>query len=145
MARILLALAAGLVFGLGLAVSQMINPAKVLGFLDLLGDWDPSLAFVMAGAIPVAALGYRLARGRAAPLCAPGYATPSQSAIDVRLVAGAVLFGIGWGLVGYCPGPALASLGLGNSATALFVVAMLLGMAIFAGLEALIARPPRQA
>jgi len=136
-ARILVALAAGLVFGLGLAVSQMINPAKVLGFLDLFGDWDPSLAFVMAGAIPLAAAGYRLARRSRTPLFADAYAAPAQSAIDRRLVGGAILFGIGWGLVGYCPGPALASLAIGPWQTALFVAAMLLGMAGFAAVQSI--------
>ncbi|MBI1775876.1 MAG: YeeE/YedE family protein [Proteobacteria bacterium] len=140
MARILVALVAGLLFGLGLVVSQMVNPGKVLGFLDLLGDWDPSLAFVMAGAIPVAAIGYRLARASAAPFCAPAYAAPTQGRIDGSLVGGAILFGIGWGLVGYCPGPALAGLGLGNSGTHLFLAAMLAGMAGFSALQALAAR-----
>jgi len=131
MPQLLLALAAGLVFGLGLALSQMIDPAKVLGFLDLFGDWDPSLALVMAGAIPIAALGYRLAQRRAAPLYAPAFNPPAPSRIDTRLAGGAILFGIGWGLVGYCPGPALAAIGLGNWRTWLFVAAMLLGMAAF--------------
>jgi uncharacterized membrane protein YedE/YeeE len=135
MSRILIALVAGLLFGLGLTVSQMISPAKVLGFLDLFGDWDPSLAFVMLGAIPVAAIGYRLARLSSAPLCAAAFAVPTQSKIDGRLVGGAILFGIGWGLVGYCPGPALASVGLGNSATLLFVAAMLVGMAGFTAVQ----------
>ncbi len=145
MARILVALVAGLLFGLGLTVSQMINPAKVLGFLDLLGDWDPSLAFVMAGAIPVAAIGYRLARVAAAPFCASVYAAPSQSKIDSRLIVGAILFGIGWGLVGYCPGPVLASVALGNTATLLFLAAMLIGMAAFTVFQSLAARRPQQA
>ena len=145
MARILVALAAGLIFGLGLTVSQMINPAKVLGFLDLFGDWDPSLALVMAGAIPVAALGYRLARGSRAPLFADAYAAPTQSAIDRRLVAGAILFGVGWGLVGYCPGPALASLAVGPWQTALFVAAMLLGMAGFRTVQSVGTRRLKQA
>ena len=145
MARILVALVAGLLFGLGLTVSQMINPAKVLGFLDLFGDWDPSLAFVMAGAIPVAAIGYRLAGLSAGPFCASAYAAPSQSKLDAGLVSGAVLFGIGWGLVGYCPGPALASVALGNSATLLFVAAMLIGMTGFTLFQFLTARQQRQA
>ena len=140
MPRILLALAAGLVFGLGLTVSQMINPAKVLGFLDLFGDWDPSLGFVMIGAIPVAALGYRLARRSNAPRFAAAYAHPASSQIDARLICGAVLFGVGWGLVGYCPGPALASLGIGSRPTALFVGAMLLGMAGYGAMQSLAAR-----
>jgi uncharacterized membrane protein YedE/YeeE len=140
MSRILIALVAGLLFGLGLTVSQMISPAKVFGFLDLFGDWDPSLAFVMLGAIPVAAIGYRLAHLSSAPLCAAAFAVPTQSKIDGRLVGGAILFGIGWGLVGYCPGPALASVGLGNSATLLFVAAMLVGIAGFTAVQFLPAR-----
>jgi hypothetical protein len=145
MARILTALIAGLVFGLGLAVSQMINPVKVLAFLDLFGDWDPSLAFVMLGAIPVAAIGYSASRRLAKPLCMLAYALPAQGKVDMRLAAGAVLFGVGWGLVGYCPGPALASLGLGNASTILFVVAMLAGMGAFGVVQSLEARRLRQA
>ncbi len=109
----------GLLFGLGLTVSQMIDPNKVLGFLDIAGDWDPSLILVMAGAIPLAAVGY----------WAGGRVAPARSAIDKRLVIGAGLFGIGWGLVGFCPGPALAALSFGDPKTLLFVAAMLAGMA----------------
>ena len=129
MPSIIAALISGLLFGIGLTVSQMINPGKVIAFLDLFGAWDPSLAFVMGGAIPVAALGYRIARRRATPLCAPAFAPPASAGIDQRLIIGAVVFGIGWGLVGYCPGPALASLGFGKSSSFLFVAAMLIGMA----------------
>jgi uncharacterized membrane protein YedE/YeeE len=132
---ILAAFASGLLFGFGLLVSQMVNPAKVVGFLDVFGDWDPSLAFVMATAIPVTALGYAFARRRRAPLCAPHCLSPTQTQIDRPLVIGAVLFGIGWGLVGYCPGPALVALTIGGRATFLFVVAMLTGMAAFRGLS----------
>jgi uncharacterized membrane protein YedE/YeeE len=131
MPLILVALVAGLFFGLGLTVSAMINPAKVLGFLDFTGNWDPSLAFVMAGAIPVAAIGFILARRRPVPLCAPAFSGPAKTRVEAALVSGAVLFGIGWGLVGYCPGPALASLGFGNWRTLLFVAAMLAGMGAF--------------
>ena len=145
MARTLVALVAGLVFGLGLAVSQMINPAKVLGFLDLFGDWDPSLAFVMLGAIPVAAIGYRVAQWLDKPFFSPAFAVPAKSEVDVRIAAGATDFGIGWGLVGYCPGPALASLGLGNPSTMLFVAAMFAGMGAFSVVQSLEARGPRQA
>ncbi len=120
--RIAIALASGLLFGLGLTVSGMIDPAKVLGFLDVAGDWDPSLAFVMAGAIPIAAIGFALRRQ------APAQPQPR---IDRRLVLGATVFGAGWGLAGFCPGPALASLGLGNWRAALFVAAMLAGMVLF--------------
>jgi uncharacterized membrane protein YedE/YeeE len=131
MPRLLTALASGLLFGLGLTVSGMINPAKVLGFLDVAGHWDPSLAFVMAAAVPTTAAGRALAQRRPAPICAPAYATPIKARVDASLVLGAVLFGIGWGLVGYCPGPALASLGLGGWRTRLFVIAMLAGLGAF--------------
>jgi uncharacterized membrane protein YedE/YeeE len=131
MARILAAMAAGAIFGLGLLLSGMANPAKVLAFLDVAGDWDPSLAFVMAGAIPVAALGFALGRRRAAPICAEAFAPLPRSLIDRRLIGGAVLFGMGWGLAGFCPGPALASLGFGGWQPWLFVAAMLAGMGLF--------------
>jgi hypothetical protein len=145
MAALLVALASGLLFGLGLTVSQMIDPAKVIGFLDLAGDWDPSLALVMASAIPVAAFGYAIARRRARPLCAAAFATPSRYGIDRRLVLGAALFGVGWGLVGYCPGPALASLGLGSPAVFLFVAAMLAGMALYGIVQPQAPRAAKQA
>ncbi len=136
MARILAALAAGALFGVGLVLSGMANPAKVLAFLDLAGHWDPSLAFVMAGAIPVAAIGFRLGAKRAGPLCAPppgaeGFAPPPRGLVDARLIGGAVLFGAGWGLAGFCPGPALAALGFGGWQPWLFVAAMLAGMGLF--------------
>jgi uncharacterized membrane protein YedE/YeeE len=105
MARLLVALAAGLLFGLGLTVSGMIDPAKVLNFLDLAGHWDPSLAFVMLGAITIAAIGFALGRHRSAPFCATVFSGPTKTQLDARLVTGPVLFGVGWGLVGYCPGP----------------------------------------
>lgn len=145
MRRIVVALAAGMIFGLGLSISQMIDPAKVIGFLDLAGHWDPSLAFVMAAAIPVAAAGFALARRRAAPLCAANFAGPAKTRLEGRLIAGAVLFGIGWGLVGFCPGPALASLTVGGAAPLVFAAAMILGMAGFGGAERLIAARSRPA
>jgi uncharacterized protein len=132
------AIVSGLLFGLGLTVSQMINPAKVIAFIDVFGDFDPSLAFVMASAIPVSAIGYWLGGRRHSPICAPGFTLPTQREIDRPLVTGAVLFGIGWGLVGYCPGPALAGLTLGNPGTVLFVLAMLLGMAVHTALPSLL-------
>ena len=131
MLRNVSALVSGLLFGAGLTISGMINPAKVLGFLDVFGDWDPSLAFVMGGAIPVAALGFAWAKRRAAPLCAPVFMPPGKTAVDARLCIGAVAFGVGWGLGGYCPGPALASLSFGGVGVVVFVAAMLLGMAAF--------------
>ncbi|HLI10013.1 MAG TPA: YeeE/YedE family protein [Alphaproteobacteria bacterium] len=140
MLAIPVALASGLLFGLGLVVSQMVNPAKVVAFLDLFGDWDPSLALVMAAAVPVTALGYALARRRRVPFCSPDFAAPTQSRIDRRLVLGAITFGIGWGLVGYCPGPALTSLALGHGEAVIFVLAMLAGMALHRLYQVLSAR-----
>src|SRR5579863_941101 len=130
----------GLIFGCGLVISQMVNPAKVLGFLDLFGAWDPSLAVVMATAVPVAALGYGFAKRRGRSLVAGELQLPRRTEIDRRLILGSGLFGIGWGLVGFCPGPALTALGLGSESAALFVAAMIAGMALFTGMEALRAR-----
>lgn len=130
MARHLAALGAGLVFGLGLAVSQMVNPAKVLAFLDLAGDWDPSLALVMGGALAVALPGFRTVLRRPRPLFAEGFRVPAKhAAVDGRLLGGALLFGVGWGLVGLCPGPAVASLAYGMPQSVYFLLAMGAGMA----------------
>ncbi len=131
MRQILTALIAGVLFGIGLSVSRMVDPAKVLNFLDLAGAWDPSLAFVLMGATGTAALGYRLVRRRTAPLLAEEFHLPPTRAIDRRLVAGASIFGIGWGLVGLCPGPAIAALALAPADVGLFVLAMLGGMLAF--------------
>jgi uncharacterized membrane protein YedE/YeeE len=124
--------AAGLVFGLGLVLAGMADPAKVLNFLDVggiaTGQWDPSLAFVMAGAIAVAFVGFRLARRRPSPAFAAAFAGPPARDIDARLLAGPAVFGIGWGLAGLCPGPAFVSLGIGSTAAVIFVLAMLAGM-----------------
>ena len=132
MPTILAALVCGVVFGFGLAISGMTQPNRVLGFLDVLGlasgRWDPTLAFVMLGALAVAAPGFLLARRRARPLFAPAAAWPSQRDIDRPLLAGAVLFGIGWGLVGLCPGPAIANLATLSSRIVAFVIAMAVGM-----------------
>lgn len=128
--RVIVALAAGLLFGFGLALSQMIAPAKVLAFLDIAGRWDPSLAFVMIGALAIAAPAYAMAGRRARPLYGDGFAVPTRRDIDKPLVIGALLFGVGWGLAGYCPGPAIASLSFGLWQTWLFVAAMLAGMAL---------------
>ncbi len=128
-------LLAGLVFGLGLILSGMANPAKVLGFLDLAGPWDPSLAFVMGGAIAVGAIAFAWAgRLRESLLGAP-MRLPTVKKVDRRLVGGGALFGLGWGLAGFCPGPALAALGMGHTKALIFVVAMLAGMAGFELLE----------
>lgn len=131
MIRLLSALAAGLLFGIGLTVSQMVDPAKVLNFLDLAGHWDPSLAFVLAGAVGTSAIGFRLIRRRPAPLFADDFKLPTARRIDRRLVTGSALFGIGWGLVGLCPGPAITDLALDPRGVGLFVAAMLAGMAAF--------------
>lgn len=123
-------LIAGLLFGTGLILSGMANPAKVQNFLDLFGTWDPSLAFVMGGAIMVTMPGFRLVQRRATPLFNDVFHLPTRTDFDTRLVAGAATFGIGWGLGGFCPGPALTSLPLADSGTLIFVPAMLLGMVI---------------
>lgn len=127
----LIALAAGLVFGLGLMVSGMSDPAKVLGFLDLAGTWDPSLAFVMAGAIPVAFVGFRIAGRRPTTLLGQPVHMPQARKIDTRLVLGSALFGVGWGLAGICPGPAFVLLGLAAGPALIFLPAMLAGMGLF--------------
>ena len=124
-------LLAGLVFGLGLIVSGMANPAKVLGFLDLAGRWDPSLAFVMAGAIAVGAVGFRVARRRTSTVLGAPIELPASRQIDRRLLTGGLLFGVGWGIAGFCPGPALVALGLGEIKALVFVGAMFAGMGIF--------------
>lgn len=131
MARNMAALIAGLVFGLGLTVSQMVNPAKVIGFLDILGGWDPSLAFVMGAALIVTAVGYRLAWMRDKPFLADRFQVPVNRKVDARLAAGAVIFGIGWGLVGLCPGPAIAAVGIGGAQAWVFLAAMVLGVAAY--------------
>ena len=123
------ALVAGSLFGLCLVISRMVDPLKVQAFLDVAGDWDPSLAFVMAAAIPAAAIGLALGRRVGRPLLAPHFTQPPSRPVDTRLIVGAALFGAGWGLVGYCPGPALAALGNGTTGTLIFVIAMGVGMA----------------
>ena len=128
-------LLAGLVFGLGLIVSGMADPAKVLGFLDLGGAWDPSLAFVMAGAIAVGALAFTVARKRTVSFLGATMNLPTSRDIDGRLVIGSVVFGIGWGVAGFCPGPGLVALGMGEVKALVFVVAMLVGMGAFELLE----------
>ena len=130
MARILAAIACGLLFGAGLAMSDMINPARVLAFLDVASDWDPSLAFVMGGALIPSALAYLIRRRMDRPVIEARFNVPSNTTIDRALIGGAVLFGLGWGLVGLCPGPALAALTLGLWQPVLFVAAMLAGMTL---------------
>ncbi|MBB2960612.1 YeeE/YedE family protein [Methylobacterium sp. R2-1] len=124
-------LISGLLFGFGLAVSGMMDPERVLGFLDFAGAWDPSLAFVLGGAVGVSALGYGLKARMRRPLLAPRFEVPTNPRPDARLLGGAALFGIGWGLAGFCPGPALAGLVLGLPSILLFVAAMLVGMLLY--------------
>lgn len=130
MPRIASAFVVGLIFGLGLTVSQMIDPAKVLGFLDIAGNWDPSLALVMGGAVAVAYPGYRLVLPRGAPMFHPQFHLPTKRALDTRLLAGSAVFGVGWGIAGMCPGPAITALGLGYGDVALCVAAIVAGMAL---------------
>ena len=125
----------GLLFGLGLVVSGMSDPFKVIGFLDVAGPWDPSLAFVMAGAVLVGLVAYRIAGRRAASVLGGPMRLPAVEGIDRRLVLGSLVFGVGWGLAGFCPGPALVALGAGYGKAAAFVGAMIAGMAIHELLE----------
>lgn len=125
---------AGLLFGLGLCLSGMTNPRKVLGFLDLAGAWDPSLALVMVGAIAVAFIAFRVAGRRPASFSRRPFQFPASGAIDARLFSGSLLFGMGWGLVGFCPGPAIVNLGYLEWRAALFVLAMAAGMALHAAI-----------
>ena len=121
----------GMVFGAGLAISQMMNPAKVIGFLDFAGNWDPTLGLVMAGALVAAIPGFLLARKGKASLFGGPFRLPTRRDIDIPLIAGAAIFGIGWGLAGFCPGPALAALGSGLWQVFVFVAAMVAGMLLF--------------
>ena len=125
----------GLVFGFGLIVSGMANPAKVLGFLDLAGEWDPSLALVMGGAIAVGFFAFLVAKNRKRSFIGAEMKLPTASAIDGRLLAGSALFGAGWGVAGFCPGPGLVALGMGEPKALVFVGAMLVGMMIFSWRE----------
>lgn len=128
-------LLAGLVFGIGLILSGMANPAKVLGFLDLFGRWDPSLALVMVTAVAVSGVAFLLVRRRGVSLLGAAMKLPTARQIDRRLITGSVLFGIGWGIAGFCPGPALVALGMGEAKALVFVAAMLAGMGLFEWLE----------
>lgn len=125
---LIIALCAGVVFGAGLTISDMINPARVLNFLDIAGTWDPSLIFVMIGALAVTAVGYRFAQARSAPFYAKTFDAPAARTVDARLVAGAIIFGIGWGLAGVCPGPAVTALVSLEPKMFVFVAAMVAGM-----------------
>jgi len=129
--QIITALAVGLIFGLGLILSGMTDPSKVIGFLDLTGHWDPSLAFVMGGAILVGVVAFRFAKGREKSLLGDVMRLPPARQIDRRLVLGSLAFGAGWGLAGYCPGPALVAVAQGGLQPLIFVIAMLVGMVFY--------------
>jgi uncharacterized protein len=131
----------GLLFGLGLCLSGMINPTKVLGFLDLASAWDPSLAFVMGGAVAVAFVAFRIAARRPRALSGEPFHLPTAKTIDARLLVGSLLFGVGWGLVGLCPGPAIVDIGFLDARAALFVACMAAGMALYAALAEVPAAP----
>jgi uncharacterized protein len=128
MLKILSAFAFGLVFGIGILISGMANPAKVLNFFDIAGTWDPSLMFVMGGALAVAALGYRLVFKMKHPLLAGGFSLPTRKDIDARLLGGAAIFGIGWGITGFCPGGLVPALGLGRTEPFIAAAAIVAGM-----------------
>ena len=131
MKRAIVALVCGLVFGAGLIISQMSNPAKVIGFLDVTGKWDPSLALVMAGAIAVFGVLYRLALRQGTPLLAPQFTLPEKDRLDAPLMVGALIFGVGWGLGGFCPGPAIVSAAFGDARVWVFLAAMIAGMLLY--------------
>ncbi len=131
MPRMIVALFASTLFGVGLTVSGMVNPAKVIGFLDVAGDWDPTLMLVMGGALLVTIPAFRLILGRPRPLLADGFTLPTKSVLDSRLLGGAALFGVGWGLSGFCPGPAVVAMVTGLTPVFAFVAAMVAGMAIY--------------
>ena len=135
MSRRLSEFVTGLIFGLGLIISGMTDPSKVIGFLDMTGAWDPSLAFVMGGAILVGAIAFAIAKKRTKDFFGGAMQLPSSTNIDRRLVGGSLMFGAGWGLAGFCPGPALVSLAAGVPKAVAFIAAMLLGMAIFEAIE----------
>ncbi len=128
MFKILSALVAGVIFGVGLALSQMVNPNKVINFLDITGQWDPSLMFVLGGAVVTTTIAYRFIFSNKKPVFADDFQLPTLLKIDRQLLIGAVLFGAGWGVIGYCPGPAVASLGFGFEEPLIVVISMLAGM-----------------
>lgn len=130
MKRNMLALLAGVLFGLGLCVSRMADPAKVINFLDVAGNWDPSLMLVMAGALLVTMITFRFVLKRSSPLFDTHFRLPTVADIDVKLIAGASLFGIGWGMIGYCPGPAVTALGFGLTSPVIVVMAMITGFMV---------------
>lgn len=143
--RLLISYLIGLIFGIGISISGMANPAKVINFFDIAGAWDPSLAFVMGGALIVTFIGYRFVLTRPAPVLATGFLLPTRRDLDLPLLGGSAIFGIGWGIAGFCPGGALPALGTGRSEVVLFVAALVAGIIAAKGLQAAIAnRRPSQ-
>jgi uncharacterized protein len=142
MPALALALLTGLVFGTGIALSGMINPAKVLNFFDIAGTWDPSLAFVMGGALIVTAIGYRFVLKSPRPLFDRQFHLPTRKDIDMSLLAGSAVFGIGWGIAGFCPGGSIPALGLMQTDAAIFVAAMVAGIAITRAVRQAMSRSP---
>lgn len=128
--KLLLGYIAGLIFGIGIAISGMANPAKVLNFFDVAGTWDPSLIFVMGGALVVTFIGYKLVFGRSAPLFDTQFFVPTNRTLDKRLIGGSLLFGVGWGIAGFCPGGALPAIGTGRSEVLIFTAALIAGILI---------------
>jgi uncharacterized protein len=142
MSKLVSAFLIGALFGLGIAIAGMINPAKVFNFFDIAGSWDPSLAFVMGGGLTVAFIGYRLIFARrSAPALEAEFATPARTHIDAELIGGAAIFGVGWGIAGFCPGGAVPALGLGYSETVIFVAAMIAGIVIGRGIRTVLPLP----
>ena len=142
MGKLVSAFLIGGVFGLGIAISGMANPAKVFNFFDLAGSWDPSLAFVMGGGLTVAFIGYRLLfAARKAPVLEAEFAFPARKRIDAELTGGAAIFGIGWGIAGFCPGGAVPALGLGYSETVIFLAAMIAGIVIARAIRTVLPQP----
>lgn len=142
MGKLVSAFLIGGVFGLGIAMAGMANPAKILNFFDIAGTWDPSLAFVMGGGLVVAFIGYRLVfAGRRAPVFEAEFSLPTRHRIDLELVGGAAIFGIGWGIAGFCPGGAVPALGLGHSETFIFLAAMIAGIVVARGIRIILPRP----
>ena len=131
MMNLIVSFISGAVMAWGLCISQMINPAKVIGFLDIFGRWDPTLAFVMTGALLVSVVSFRFILKREKPLCGECYTLPQKKEIDAPLITGAILFGIGWGLSGFCPAPAVASLAFGLPRSVIFVFSMFAGMILY--------------
>ncbi|GGH28610.1 hypothetical protein SAMN05444007_104268 [Cribrihabitans marinus] len=138
--RLLVTYAIGLIFGIGISVSGMINPAKVLNFFDIAGSWDPSLAFVMGGALAVTFLGYRLVLSRSAPVMGPEFQLPTKRDLDPKLIGGSALFGVGWGIAGFCPGGALPALGTGRFEVAIFVAALIAGILLARAIQSTMRR-----